>query len=131
MLEPAVPAVVMLCHAWAAALGHSGWSTTDPVAIERNLATFQSMHQLRDPAEPDRTMAPFGARVVEFADSASIPQLQLADWIAGATRQWARALLPGGTPDPFAPRLDGIVQPWRLGSTWPDRDAIVDSRSVS
>src|SRR6266545_414227 len=93
MLEPAVPAVVMLCHAWAAALGPFRLVHDRSVAIERSLSTFLSMHRLRDPAAPDRTMARFGARVVEFADSAWIPQLQLADWVAGATRQWAHALL--------------------------------------
>src|SRR6266511_3633484 len=109
MLEPAVPAVIMLCEAWAAALGPFRLIHDRSAAIERNLPRFLSMHQFRHPAEPDRNMARFGARMVEFADSASLPQLQLADWIAGAARQWARSLLPGGTTEPFASRLDDIV----------------------
>lgn len=64
-----------------------------------------------------------GGRPIEFADSKNHPQLQVADWAAGATRQWAQ-WMAGGSGDQFSRDLEPVARPWLIDGTWP---APVDS----
>lgn len=75
------------------------------------------MHFLPDPARPGEFMNPFMGSI-EFADSKDHPQLQVADWAAGATRQWAQ-WMAGGGGDQFSRDLESVARPWLIDGIWP------------
>jgi hypothetical protein len=79
------------------------------------------LHWLPDPAQPGRMMKRLPVTSVAFSDSTEAPQLRIADWAAGAVRQWATSSVTT-EPDPFTERLEPLAKRWTAGGIWPDPD---------
>lgn len=122
-LEPAVTALVGHIEAWSERLGERfrvvhddskvieewvgelmRWSDPkiEPVAIESDQATFR---------------LPFLATSIEFATSETVPAIQLADVLAGASAWWLKDVVRGGE-DEFAGEIEatGLRADWTVGS---------------
>ncbi|MFF3967996.1 DUF3800 domain-containing protein [Streptomyces griseorubiginosus] len=121
-LDPAIPSLYCLATTFGQTLGKFRLVHDASKVVDRNTTRLHTVHFLPDPARPGEFMSPFmGA--IEFADSKDHPQLQVADWAAGATRQWAQ-WMAGGSGDHFSRDLEQVVRPWLIGLIWP---APVDS----
>ncbi len=118
ILDPAVPALYCLCTSFGEAVGRFRLVHDTSKVIDRNAMLLRMAHLLPDLARPGRFNDPFPAVQIDFADSTSHPQLQVADWAAGAVRQWAAHLAVGGG-DRFSEELADVVQPWVVGAVWP------------
>ncbi|MFJ4473125.1 DUF3800 domain-containing protein [Streptomyces sp. NPDC089424] len=118
ILDPAVPALYCLCTSFGETIGQFRLVHDTSKVIDRNATLLRGAHLLPDPARPGRFNDPLQAVQIDFADSTSHPQLQIADWAAGAVRQWAAHLAVGGG-DQFSEELADMVQPWVIGGVWP------------
>ncbi|MFH0246238.1 DUF3800 domain-containing protein [Streptomyces sp. HK10] len=118
ILDPAVPALYCLCSSFGEAVGQFRLVHDTSKVIDRNATLLRMAHLLPDLANPGRFNDPFPAVQIDFADSTSRPQLQIADWAAGAVRQWAAHLAVGGG-DRFSEELADVVKPWVVGAVWP------------
>ncbi|MBK6045983.1 DUF3800 domain-containing protein [Streptomyces sp. MBT55] len=117
LLDPAVTSIYCLCVSYRESLGQFRLVHDVSKVIDRHATTLRDAHLLPDPARPGRLSRP-AATQIEFADSKAHPQLQLADWAAGAVRQWAAHLAVGGG-DRFAQDLENVVRPWVIEAIWP------------
>lgn len=126
-LDPAVPCLVELCHGLGAELGDFALVHDASKTIERQAPQLLTAHELPDPARPGQNLPRLPLTGISFSDSTSAPELQLADWVAGAVRQWATRNATG-QEDPFADALEEIVQPWVLGGIWPDLETVMNPR---
>ncbi|MFH9478059.1 DUF3800 domain-containing protein [Streptomyces anulatus] len=126
-LDPAIPCLRSLCDDMAENLGDFILVHDHSRAVKNNVEHLLSLGSLPDPVRPDRQMHRLPVKEIKFADSKSAPQLQVADWAAGATRQWGAALV-SGVEDKFAVSLSAVVQPWGVGAVWPDPDTISNPR---
>ncbi|MEV6190312.1 DUF3800 domain-containing protein [Streptomyces albidoflavus] len=116
-LDPAVTSLYCLATTFGQTLGKFRLVHDASKVIDRNTTLLHTVHLLPDPARPGKLMDDFmGA--IEFADSKDHPQLQVADWAAGATRQWAQELAVGGG-DQFSRDLEPVAQPWLIDAIWP------------
>lgn len=118
ILDPAVPALYCLCTSFGESVGRFRLVHDTSKVIDRNATLLRMAHLLPDPARPGRFNDPLPAVQIDFADSTSHPQLQIADWAAGAVRQWAAHLAVGGG-DRFSEELADVVKPWVIGAVWP------------
>jgi hypothetical protein len=91
--------------------------------VAKHALMLLNANKLPDPTRPGRYMSSLPAVTIEFSDSKEVPQLQLADWIAGAGRQWATELI-SKKGDRFAADLALIVKEWFIGGLWPDPNTI-------
>ncbi len=125
-LDPAVPALVQLAAEWTAALGTPFDLVHDhskPIDYERErLALLMSVEEV--PRRFDHMGVsyafPLQAPAIRFADSRDVPQLQIADLMAGATAALFRARARR-EKDAFVEaivrtRLPGLV----TNAVWPD-----------
>ncbi|MGY3206344.1 hypothetical protein ACVW19_006941 [Streptomyces sp. TE5632] len=128
ILDPAVPALYCLCTSFGEALERFRLVHDTSKVIDRNATLLRMVHLLPDLARPGYFNDPLPAVQIDFADSTSHPQLQIADWAAGAVRQWAAHLAVGGG-DRFSEELADVVQPWVVGAVWPTGE--VDLRASS
>jgi Protein of unknown function (DUF3800) len=122
-LEPALTALVGHIEAWSERLGEPfrvvhddskviedwvgelmRWSdpSIEPVSVETDLATFK---------------LPLLATSIEFATSETVPAIQLADVLAGASAWWLKDVARGGE-DEFAGEIEetGLRADWTVGS---------------
>jgi hypothetical protein len=122
-LEPALTALVGHIEAWSARLGEGfrvvhddskviedwvdelmRWSdpSIEPVSVESDQATFR---------------LPFLATSIEFATSETVPAIQLADVLAGASAWWLKDVVGCGE-DEFAAAIEatGLRANWTVGS---------------
>jgi hypothetical protein len=96
-LDPAVPALVQLAAEWTAALGTPFDLVHDhskPIDYERErLALLMSMDEVPRLFDHMGTALafPLQAPAIRFADSRDVPQLQVADLLAGAAATLFRA----------------------------------------
>jgi hypothetical protein len=127
LLDPAIPSLAVICDAVAKALGDFRLVHDDCKVIDRNAPSLMNLHKMPDPAHPGQMSPNLKIASVSFSDSKAAPQLQIADWVAGATRQWAASTATGKN-DPFPVRLESVVKPWVLGAIWPDA-SILESLS--
>ncbi|MFD9078200.1 DUF3800 domain-containing protein [Streptomyces erythrochromogenes] len=118
LLDPAVTSLYCLCIAFGEAIGQFRLIHDESKVIDRNAVPLSTAHRLPDPARPGRYLRPLMASRIEFADSRAHPQLQLADWAAGAVRQWGTHMAVGGG-DRFSEELGDVVQPWLVDKIWP------------
>lgn len=117
MLDPAVPSLYCLATTFGQNLGKFRLVHDTSKVVDRNTTRLHTVHFFPDPAREGKFMNPFmGA--IEFADSKDHPQLQVADWAAGATRQWARWMASGGG-DQFSRGLEPVARPWLIDYIWP------------
>ncbi|MFD6113892.1 DUF3800 domain-containing protein [Streptomyces yangpuensis] len=116
-LDPAIPSLYCLATTFGATLGRFRLVHDDSKVVDRNSTRLHTVHLFPDPARPGQFMDPIMGDI-EFADSKAHPQLQLADWAAGATRQWAQHLAVGGG-DRFSQELESVARPWLIGGIWP------------
>ncbi|MFJ3097918.1 DUF3800 domain-containing protein [Streptomyces hydrogenans] len=128
-LDPAVPCLVELCHGLGAELGDFALVHDASKTIERQAPQLLTAHELPDPARPGQNLPRLPLTGITFSDSTTAPELQLADWVAGAVRQWATRNTTG-QDDPFADALEEIVQPWVLGGIWPDLESVTNPRRL-
>lgn len=116
-LDPAVPSLYCLATTFGQTLGKFRLVHDASKVVDRNTTRLHTVHFFPDPARPGEFMHPFmGA--IEFADSKDHPQLQVADWAAGATRQWAQRMASGGG-DQFSRDLEPLARPWLIDGIWP------------
>jgi hypothetical protein len=118
VLDPAVPVLYHLCLDLGASIGRFRLVHDSSKVVDRWTATLRTAHFFPDPARPGGFVQQMPVSRIDFADSKAHPQLQLADWAAGAVRQWAADRAAGGG-DPFADRLEPLVEPWRFDAIWP------------
>jgi hypothetical protein len=110
LLDPAVPAFFDLCAQWTAELGVPfavAHDQSKPIAQERErlelvMTTAEAGRAFSGPGP--RRQLPLLATGVTFADSRAVPQIQLADLIAGAVATVYRAMARG-QDDRFAEAL--------------------------
>ncbi|MEU7415126.1 DUF3800 domain-containing protein [Streptomyces antibioticus] len=118
-LDPAVPSLYTLTIAFGSSLGrHFRLVHDDSKVISHNAALLRTIHMFPDPARPGKFNQQMPALEIQFADSTTHPQLQVADWAAGATRQWAQHLAGAGG-DQFSRDLEAAARPWLVGGIWP------------
>jgi hypothetical protein len=91
--------------------------------ITRYAHILNNLHEIGNPTRPGKRLAPLPITSIDFLDSKDSSQLQVADWIAGAGRQWTTQLLRM-SKDPFAQELGRVIESWLIGAVWPDRDAV-------
>ncbi|MFJ9551105.1 DUF3800 domain-containing protein [Streptomyces erythrochromogenes] len=118
LLDPAVTSLYAVCTSFADTLGQFRLVHDSSKVIDRHAMELRMAHLLPDPAKPGYFLQGLGATQIDFTDSKAHPQLQLADWAAGAVRQWATHMAMGGG-DQFARDLESVVQPWIVGTIWP------------
>lgn len=119
VLDPAVPVLYRVCPAFADSIGRFRLVHDSSKVVDRWTATLRTVHFFPNPAEPGEYMEEMPVSRIDFADSKAHPQLQLADWTAGAVRQWATAVM-AGSAEPFGTRLEPLVKPWVIDTIWPD-----------
>ncbi|MFF2436660.1 DUF3800 domain-containing protein [Streptomyces sp. NPDC058107] len=126
-LDPAIPCLRSLCDDMAENLGDFVLVHDQSRAVKNNVEYLLTLDTLPDPVRPSSNAHRLPVAEIKFADSESVSQLQVADWVAGAARQWGTALV-SGAEDKFATSLSAIVQPWSAGGVWPDPDTISNPR---
>ncbi|MGW0669939.1 hypothetical protein [Streptomyces sp. NPDC002746] len=94
-LDPAVPTLYVIATGFREDLGDFRLVHDDSKVIDRHSANLSSVHLLPDVARPGKFNRK-AASHISFADSLDHSQLQIADWTAGAVRQWATWLAVGG-----------------------------------
>lgn len=118
LLDPAVPSLYCLGTNFGESLGQFRLIHDESKVINRNAVLLRLSFLFPDPARPGHFLERLPADRIDFADSRDHPQLQLADWAAGAVRQWAANLAVGGG-DQFSRDLEDVARPWVIGSIWP------------
>ncbi|GAA2064208.1 hypothetical protein GCM10009801_08660 [Streptomyces albiaxialis] len=118
VLDPAVPVLYRLCLNFGASIGRFRVVHDSSKVVHQWVVPLRTAHLFPDPANPGGFMQQLPVSQINFADSKAHPQLQLADWAAGALRQWAADKAAGGG-DPFAERLEPLVEPWKIDMIWP------------
>lgn len=87
-LSPAAPALSSLGIAFGVGLGqHFRILSNQSRVIDRNAVLLRTVHYVPGPARPSEFNQQLPLRSIGFADSKAHPQLQAADWAAGATRR--------------------------------------------
>jgi Protein of unknown function (DUF3800) len=122
-LDPAIPCLAALVWDVGQRIGQFVLIHDTSKVVAKHALTLLNTNKLLDPTRPGRFMSPLPAVTIEFSDSKEVPQLQLADWIAGAGRQWATELV-WKKGDRFAADLTLIVKEWFIGGLWPDPSTI-------
>lgn len=124
VLDPAVPCLVALCRDMGALVGGDFELVHDESkVVEGNTQFLMSLDRMLDPSHRGHMQERLPLAGISFAVSSEVPELQLADWVAGAARQWATSKTPGQS-HPFAAQLENLVEPWIVGALWPATDAI-------
>ncbi|UQU66839.1 DUF3800 domain-containing protein [Couchioplanes caeruleus] len=122
VLDPAIPCLVELCYDVGERVGPFRLVHDQSNTIARHALTLLSIEAL--PAvTPVLKLPPLPATEITFADSASTPQLQVADWVAGGSRHVADARATGKT-NPFVDEVAPVAAGWVSGGVWPDADTI-------
>ncbi|NJQ04011.1 DUF3800 domain-containing protein [Streptomyces lonarensis] len=116
-LDPAIPSLYCLATTFGQTLGRFRLVHDASKVVDRNTTLLHTAHFFPNPARPGESIAPVMG-TIEFADSKDHPQLQVADWAAGATRQWALQLI-AGSEDQCLSGLEQIVRPWLIDGIWP------------
>ncbi|CAM5568785.1 DUF3800 domain-containing protein [Streptomyces aurantiogriseus] len=127
VLDPAIPCLAVVCGEMGKIVGEFALVHDESNAVARGSVFLQYLHWLPDPARPGLMMERLPVTSVAFSDSTAAPQLQIADWAAGAVRQWATSLVTTKR-DPFAERLEPFVKRWTAGGIWPDPDFFTTGR---
>lgn len=122
LLEPAIPAVPAICFAVASRIGPFRLVHDNLKPLARHSVEIIQQHLLPDPARPGDRLPPLPITSMEFSDSTTHAQLQLADWVAGATRQVLSRKIDD-KPDALADTVGPIVLPWVVDALWPSPDA--------
>jgi Protein of unknown function (DUF3800) len=122
-LDPATPCLVALVRDTGERLGVFRLVHDKSETITRYAHILENLHEIGNPTRPGKRLAPLPITSIDFLDSKDSSQLQVADWIAGAGRQWTAQLLRM-SKDPFAQELGRVIKGWLIGAVWPDRDAI-------
>jgi hypothetical protein len=122
-LDPAIPCLATLVWDVGERIGQFVLVHDTSKVVARHALTLLNTNKLVDPTRPGRLMSSLPVVAIEFSDSKEVPQLQLADWVAGAGRQWATELIRK-KGDQFAGHLGQIVKEWLIGGIWPDPDTI-------
>lgn len=126
-LDPAIPCLYSLCEDMGTRLGRFSLVHDNSNVLARSAEQLLKAHELPDPLRPGSSMEPLLVSAISFSDSATVPQLQIADWVAGAARQWATGKSTGSM-DTFAQGLGEIVEPWLVDAIWPNPETIGSPR---
>lgn len=116
-LDPALPMLHVVLAGFQGDLVDFRIVHDESKVIGRHAETLTAFHVSPTPGDPWDGGLPPGNRF-SFADSRDHPQLQVADWAAGAVRQWATRVALGRR-DQFAEDLDPVVQQWSPWGIWP------------
>jgi len=127
-LDPAVTCLVWLCRAIDDQVGSFHLVHDESKSIQQNLQLLSSLDTL-PPVTPGLLPRAFPALDVVFADSVQTPQLQIADWVAGATRFVAMAETTGQR-SALSSKLLPIADSWLTGSLFPDPELITSPRRI-
>jgi hypothetical protein len=120
-LDPAVPAVAMLCDAFHTQLGPFNLVHDESKVIERSTPLLLNMDKLPDPRDPANKNLALPARTIQLAASKDIPQLQIVDWIAGAARDLGMSYLNPPRKIVIG-EWETMVKSWVVGDIWPSFD---------
>ncbi|MEU6160957.1 DUF3800 domain-containing protein [Streptomyces sp. NPDC047130] len=129
-LDPAVPCLVEVCRGMAEAIGDFALIHDESKTIARHAGQLLAVHELEDPARPGQPLKPLPVASIGFSDSRSVPQLQIADWVAGAVRQWATQKVTL-LSDPFAQDVEELAMTWCVGGIWPDLSLVENPRRLT
>ncbi|AWL87180.1 DUF3800 domain-containing protein [Streptomyces globisporus] len=128
-LDPAVPCLVEACRGMAGIIGDFALIHDESKTLARHVEQLLRMHEVEDPARPGQLLERLPMTSFGFADSSTVPQLQIADWVAGAMRQWATQKATR-LADPFAEDLGDLSMKWLLGGIWPDMSVVRNPRRI-
>lgn len=121
-LDPAIPCLVQLCFEIGERIGRFNLVHDNSNTLARHALRLMSLDQLPR-LTPALDNPPLPVDSIDFADSRIFPQLQVADWAAGAIRQVYSAKVNNDENDYLA-SLGPLCNSWMLGGIWPDVDAI-------
>lgn len=130
-LDPAIPCLADLCNAIGSKLGRLKLVCDRSKVVERHARTLLNIGEYPDPARPGQKLHALPVVQIDFADSMTSDQLQIADWVAGATRQCAASMMSPDTkqpPNELRDLVQGWMDGWLVGALWPDREAITNPR---
>ena len=122
-LDPAIPCLAALVWDVGQRAGPFMLIHDTSKVIARHALKLLNVNQFEDPTRPGKRMSALPVITIGFSDSKDEPQLQLADWVAGAGRQWADELIEK-KGDRFSRHLGPLVKEWLIGALWPDPDTI-------
>ncbi|MEV6902152.1 DUF3800 domain-containing protein [Amycolatopsis sp. NPDC051372] len=114
-LDPAIPCVEYICRAWFAELGRFDVVHDQSGVTDRSLDLFRSADQLDNPLVPGTKLPTFPVDKFIFADSKEVPQLQVADWVAGAICELAKYVVLR-RPVTIDPALQDHLMEWVVDS---------------
>ncbi|MFD3874277.1 DUF3800 domain-containing protein [Streptomyces sp. NPDC058623] len=129
LLDPALPSLADLCGGMGEIVGDFVLVHDESKIVTRNVQLLLNMDGLPDPARPGQRLGRLPLVDIRFSDSTAVAQLQIADWAAGAVRQYATSLVRE-EPDPFAEKLKDLVESWLLGGIWPDLSVVGNPRRI-
>jgi hypothetical protein len=98
-LDPALPCLVSLCRGVAETIGTFHLVHDHSKIVAKHTPQLLNLDAL-PPVTPNLPSTKLPVADITFADSATTPQLQVADWVAGATRHVGHAVVTG-TLDPY------------------------------
>ncbi|MFE6038771.1 DUF3800 domain-containing protein [Streptomyces sp. NPDC056452] len=128
-LDPALPCLVEACRGMGRAVGDFALIHDESKTLARHAQLLLAVHELEDPARPGRLLERLPMTSIGFSDSSAVPQLQIADWVAGAVRQWAAQKVTELT-DPFTEELEAVAMEWCVGGIWPDLSVVENPRRL-
>ncbi|WP_412749577.1 DUF3800 domain-containing protein [Krasilnikovia sp. M28-CT-15] len=126
-LDPALPCLVRLCDGVADKIGRFHLIHDHSKIISKHASLLMNIDEL-PPVTPNLALK-FPVADITFADSATTPQLQVADWVAGASRHVAHAVVTGSS-DPYTSSLKPMAESWMVDGIWPNPDLIVTPRRL-
>jgi Protein of unknown function (DUF3800) len=127
-LDPALPCLVRLCHGVADKMGTFHLVHDHSKIISRHASLLMKLDEL-PPVRPNLPSMKLPVGAITFADSATTPQLQVADWVAGASRHVAHAVVTGSI-DAYTNSLKPMTESWMVDGIWPNPDLIVTPRRL-
>lgn len=118
-LDPAVMAVFAFCLAVGENIGPFKVVHDEASVVERHKTVLMNAGDLPNLVHPGRKGVSLPVTDIVFTDSTSSPQIQIADWIAAATRRiGVQKIKPDAKK--LSPELAELVEGWLLWWLWPE-----------
>jgi uncharacterized protein DUF3800 len=133
-LDPAIPAVVSLCESFVESLGSIRLVHDHSAVIGRNTELLLKVNELTHLVDPDRKIIPVyenWVREIDLDDSKSVTQLQIVDWVAGATRDVVMSRIHPASSRVVTDELGELVDTWLAGDIWPDFESLKERFRIS
>lgn len=125
-IDPALPVFIRLCDTWGRQLGGEFDAVHDqskPLEQQQQLIAFVSARDEREIEvgyDRRKISLPLKMRSVAFVDSRTVPQVQLADILAGTCAYWIGRMVGVSVDPSFWARLNGAgIENLVIDAIWP------------